>query len=361
MLRRYIRTYDYSLLLLTIALIVFGMVMIRSAQPADPNNDFFKQQLVWAGLGLAAMGAVTMMDYRLFGVLARPMYVGIVGLLGLVFVLSNPVFGATRWFEILERQVQPSEFAKLFLILVLAKYLGDREGQKLPIIFSGFVVAIPMALILLQPNLSTTIVIGAIWLTIVIMAGMPLRWLFAVALLLAITVPLAWPHLPEYQRDRVMIFMNPAADPAGQGYNLIQSRIAIGGGGLMGQGYGQGSQNQLGYLRVRHTDFIFAVIAEELGFVGSLLLFALLVALIFRLIRAISLAQDPFGRLVIAGVAGWIFFQSFVNLGVNLQVVPPTGIPLPFISYGGSNLITVLLALGIVQSVLMRQQKLEFD
>lgn len=361
MLRRYVRTYDYSLLFLTVALIIFGLLMLRSAQPADPNNNFFQQQMLWAGLGLSVMVAVTMVDYRVFGAISRPLYVGIVLLLGLVFVLANPVFGATRWFEILERQVQPSEFAKLFLIIALAKFLGDREGQKLPLIVSGILAAVPMALILLQPNLSTAIVIGAIWLTIAIMAGMPLRWLVAVALVLAVAVPLVWPRLPEYQRDRVLIFMDPTADPSGQGYNLIQSRIAIGGGGLMGQGYGQGSQNQLGYLRVRHTDFIFSVIAEELGFVGSMFLFALLMALIFRLIRGISTVQDPFGRLIIAGVMGWIFFQSFVNLGVNEGIVPPTGVPLPFISYGGSNLITVLLALGIVQSVLIRQTKLEFD
>ncbi len=361
MLRRYIRNYDYTLLFLTLALMLFGLVMIRSAQPADPTYNFLAQQFVWVALGLVAMALSTMLDYRFLGAWSRTIYIGIVGLLGMVVLMGNAAFGAQRWFQVLDQQIQPSEFAKLFLIISLAKFLAEREGEKRAYILSGLLVAIPMVLILLQPNLSTTIIIGTIWLTIAVMAGLPLRWLAALAIVLALVVPVVWPRLPVYQRDRVMIFMDPASDPAGQGYNLIQSRIAIGGGGLLGQGYSQGSQNQLGYLRVRHTDFIFSVIAEELGFVGALMLFALILALLFRLVRAISLAREPFGRLVVAGVTGWIFFQSFVNIGVNVGLVPPTGVPLPFISYGGSNLITLLLAIGLVQSVLMRQSRLEFD
>ncbi len=361
MLRRYIRYYDYSLLFVTLALILFGLVMIRSAQPADPTIDFFGQQLFNAALGLVVMGLLTSVDYRFFRAWARPIYLGVVLVLGMVLLLGDTAFGAQRWFQILDRQIQPSELSKLLLIVFLAKFLGDREGEKGPILFSGFLVAIPIVLVLLQPNLSTAIVIGVIWLAMAIMAGMPLRWLVALGLVLAVAGVLAWPHLPEYQKARVEIFLDPTSDPSGEGYNLIQSQIAIGGGGLMGQGYGQGSQNQLGYLRVRHTDFIFSVIAEELGFVGSLLLFALLIALLFRLSAAIGVAQDPFGRLVVTGVTAWIFFQSFVNIGVNEALVPPTGVPLPFISYGGSNLITLLLGIGLVQSVVVRRKKLDFD
>ncbi|MBA3532395.1 MAG: rod shape-determining protein RodA [Ardenticatenales bacterium] len=361
MLRRHIRNYDYTLLFLTLALVGFGLLMIHSSAPPDPRNDFFGQQLMWALLGIVMMMLFTVTDYRFLGAWARPLYIGIVVVLGMVFLLGETVFGAQRWFQILDRQIQPSEFAKVLVIISLAKFLSDHEGEKGAILLSGLMAAVPMGLILLQPNLSTTIVLGTIWLVIAIMGGMPLRWLMMLALLLAIAVPLAWPHVPEYQKDRVLIFMDPTQDPSGQGYNLIQSRIAIGGGGLIGQGYGKGTQNQLGYLRVRHTDFIFSVIAEELGFVGSLLLFTLLIAMIFRLIYDIGVAQDAFGRLLIAGVAGWVFFQSFVNIGVNLGLVPPTGVPLPFISYGGSNLINLLLAIGLVQSVVIRQKKLDFD
>jgi rod shape determining protein RodA len=361
MLRRYFLAYDYALLLLTIALMIFGLAMVRSAAPADPTQDFFGQQLLWVGVGIAAMFVATVIDYRALAFVSRPIYIGIVLLLALIFFLGQTSFGAQRWFEILDRTLQPSEFAKLFLIIALSKYLSSRNGSMLSIAVSGVLVAIPVLLILLQPNLSTAIIIATIWLILAVMAGMPIRWLLIAACLVAIAVPLVWPYLPEYQRDRVTIFLDPAQDPSDQGYNLIQSRIAIGGGGLMGQGYGLGSQSQLGYLRVRHTDFIFSVIAEELGFFGSLLLFSLLLGLIFRLSAAVLRVHDPFGQLIVAGVAGWIFFQSFINIGVNVGLVPPTGVPLPFISYGGSNLLTLALAIGIVQSVMIhQQQKLEF-
>lgn len=361
MLRRYIRNYDYTLLLLTLALMGFGLVMIYSAQPPDPTVNFFQNQLMWVGIGLVFMMLATTVDYRFLGAWYKLIYLGIVLVLGMIFVLGNTVFGAQRWFEVLDRQVQPSEFAKLFLIITLAKFLANQETGPKAIIFSGFLVAVPIVLILLQPNLSTAIVLGMIWLSIVFLAGIPLRWFVVVGLLLGLTGIFTWPYVPQYQKDRVTIFLDPQADPSGQGFNLIQSSIAIGGGGLMGQGYKQGSQSQLGYLRVRHTDFIFSVIAEELGFVGSLLLFMMLMAFIFRLIANISVVKDMFGRLVITGVTGWIFFQSFVNIGVNVALVPPTGVPLPFISYGGSNLLTLLLAIGLVQSVVMRQKKFEFE
>jgi rod shape determining protein RodA len=362
MLRRYFLAYDYALLLLTLALMLFGLAMVHSAAPNDPTQDFFGQQLMWVGVGLGAMFVATIIDYRAIGFFSRPMYIGIVVLLAMIFFLGQTNFGSQRWFEILDRNLQPSEFAKLFLILTLSKYLSGRNGSWVSIIISGVLVAIPVLLILLQPNLSTSIIIATIWLVLAVMAGMPIRWLLIVGCVVAIVAPIVWPYLPEYQRDRVTIFLDPAQDPSGQGYNLIQSRIAIGGGGLMGQGYDQGSQSQLGYLRVRHTDFIFSVIAEELGFMGSLLLFGLLIGMIFRLVSAAARVHDPFGQLIIAGVAGWIFFQSFVNIGVNVGIVPPTGVPLPFISYGGSNLLTLALAIGIVQSVVIhQQQKLEFD
>lgn len=362
MIRRYVRDYDYTLLFLILGLLAFGLVMIRSAAPRDvADYNFLGQQLFFVGVGTVAMVVATLFDYRFLGAWWRAIYVGIVGLLAIVFVLGQSSFGAQRWLTLLNTQLQPSEFAKLAVIIVTARFLADREGDIKAIVVSGLMVALPMALVLLQPNLSTTIVIGTIWLSIALMAGLPVRWLVGIAVVLAILVPIVWPYVPEYQRDRVLIFRDPWSDPSGDGYNLIQSRIAIGGGGLLGQGYGEGAQNTLGYLRVRHTDFIFSVIGEELGFVGSVFLFGLLISLIFRLLRAIGRAQDAFGRLVITGVAGWLFFQSFVNLGVNLGMVPPTGVPLPLISYGGSNLVTTMIALGLVQSVLIRQRKFEFD
>ncbi|HYN88560.1 MAG TPA: rod shape-determining protein RodA [Ardenticatenaceae bacterium] len=357
--RRYVRNFDYPLLFLTLALIAYGLVMIRSAQP--PQTDFFQKQLIWATAGLAIMAVAALVDYRFLGNVAQPLYLGILAILGVIFVLGQTRFGAQRWFSLLYFDLQPSELAKFALIIALAKYLGEREGRMSAFLASLIIVGIPMFMIFNQPNLGTTIVIGVIWFGIAFMAGLPFRLLALLGVAAAAAAPLGWRLLADYQRERLLIFLDPLADSSGAGYNLIQSRIAIGSGGLLGQGYGAGSQSQLGYLLVRHTDFIFSVIAEELGFLGALLLFVLLALLLTRLLRAAQLARDPFGRLIATGIMTLILFQSFVNLGVNVGLVPPTGIPLPFISYGGSSLMTLLLGLGVVQSVIIRHKRLEFD
>ena len=183
MLRRYIRDYDYTLLLLTLALILFGLIMIYSAQPPDPTTNFFEQQLIWAALGISVMMLMTAVDYRFVGAWYKLIYVGIVIILAMIFILGQTAFGAQRWFQVLDRQVQPSEFSKLFLIITLAKFLSVREGQIKAILISGLIVAVPIVLILLQPNLSTSIVVAMIWLAIVIMAGIPLRWFAIIAVI----------------------------------------------------------------------------------------------------------------------------------------------------------------------------------
>lgn len=357
--RRYIRHFDYPLLLLTLALLVYGLIMIRSAQP--PETEFFQKQLIWAGAGLLLMAGAALTDYRFLANIARPLYLGIVAILGVTLVLGETRFGAQRWFNLLYFDLQPSELAKFVLIVVLAKYLGDREGRLSGYLSSLILIGIPMAMIFRQPNLGTVVILAVIWFGIAFTAGLPFRFLVLLGIGALAAAPATWQLLADYQRQRLLIFLNPLSDSSGAGYNLIQSRIAIGSGGLLGQGYGAGSQSQLGYLLVRHTDFIFSVIAEELGFLGALILFLLLLFLLFRLIRAAQLARDPFGRLIVIGVTTLILFQSFVNIGVNVGLVPPTGIPLPFISYGGSSLMTLLLGLGVTQSIVMRHKRLEFD
>ena len=363
MLRRYLQHYDYTLLILTIALVVFGLIMIHSVQPSVPEGslNFVQRQLIWFGVGAVAMMIVTLIDYRMLGALTLPMYIGVVAVLGLVALVGDTSFGATRWFEIANQQVQPSEFAKLTLIIVISKYLSAREGEVRALLISGLLVFIPVIMLLLQPNLSTALILSFIWLSIAFMAGLPMRWLLALGLVVLISMPVVWPHLEQYQRDRILIFRDPWADPTGQGFNLIHSRTAVGNGGLLGQGYDQGSQTQLGYLRVRQTDFIFSAIAEELGFVGGSLLIIMLMLFLLRLVKDILLVKDPFGRLIVAGIGGWLFFQIYVNIGVNLGLAPPTGVPLPFISYGGSNLVTLMMSLGLVQSILIRQKRFEFE
>jgi rod shape determining protein RodA len=259
--------------------------------------------------------------------------------------------------------VQPSEIAKIVVIIVAAKILTDRDGEmnKLRNLLLAVVVVVPpMVLIYLQPDLGTTVILGVVWLIMAIMSGVHLFHLGLLGLVAVAASPVVWLTMAGYQRDRVLLFLDPASDP-GSYYNIEQALISIGSGGILGKGLSYGTQNQLHFLRVRHTDFIFSVIGEELGLLGAVLLFGLIILLVWRIMRAADLTGDPFGRLICIGVASLIFFQSFVNLGVNLGLLPVTGTPLPFVSYGGSSLIAFLIAIGLVQSVLMRHKSLDFE
>jgi rod shape determining protein RodA len=241
--------------------------------------------------------------------------------------------------------------------------LADRDGEmnKLSNLLLSLVLVIPpMVLIYFQPDLGTTVILGVVWFIMALMGGVHL---FHVGLLGVVTAgisPIVWLTMEEYQRGRVLLFLDPKSDP-GSYYNIEQALISIGSGGVLGKGLRYGTQNQLHFLRVRHTDFIFSVIGEELGLLGAVLLFILIIALIWRVMRAADVTGDPFGRLICIGVASLVFFQSFVNLGVNVGLLPVTGTPLPFVSYGGSSLITFLIAIGLVQSVLMRHKALDFE
>jgi rod shape determining protein RodA len=216
-----------------------------------------------------------------------------------------------------------------------------------------------MVLVYLQPHLGTTIVLAVIWLIMALMAGMRPLHLGILGFVGVLAMPLIWFSLEDYMRDRLLLFISPAQDPAAR-YNIDQALISIGSGGWLGKGYASGSQSQLHFLRVRHTDFIFSVIGEEMGLVGALFMFALLGVILWRILRAASLARDSFGRLIACGVAALIFFQSAVNIGMNLGLLPVMGIPLPFISSGGSSLIALLIAEGLVQGVVMRHRKVGF-
>jgi rod shape determining protein RodA len=268
--------------------------------------------------------------------------------------------GAQRWIS--GSSFQPSELAKVLIIVTLAQFLAQHEkeiGRFRYILISIIYVAIPMGLIYLQPHLGTVIVLAVIWLVMVLMAGMRLLHLGIFGFVGLLSMPLIWFSLKDYMQERLLLFINPAGDPAAR-YNIDQALISIGSGGWLGKGYASGSQSQLHFLRVRHTDFIFSVIGEEMGFVGALVLFVLIAIVLWRIIRAASLARDSFGRLIACGVAALIFFQSLVNIGMNLSLLPVIGIPLPFISAGGSSLITLLIAEGLVQSVVMRHRRIGF-
>ena len=320
-------------------------------------------QLVRAGIGLGILVLVAAIDYRYYASFYKPLYVVMIVFLGTLFIAADLTAGTLRWLDFRLFPVQPSEIAKIVLIIVIAKFVADREGamNKLyNLLFSLLVIVPPLVLIYLQPDLGTTIILGVVWLIMILMAGGHLFHIGLLGLGPLLISPIIWLTMEDYQRSRVLLFLDPQSDPDSY-YNIQQALISIGSGGSLGKGFGIGTQNQLHFLRVRHTDFIFSVIGEELGLLGALLLIVLMLLLIWRVMRAADLTGDPFGRSICIGVAALIFFQSFVNLGVNLGLLPVTGTPLPFISYGGSSLTAFLVAIGLIQSVLMRRKALDFE
>lgn len=361
--------FDFWLLGATLLLVLIGIAMIYSAtacitgEPLDWESPALRQ-MVFGVVGLAAFFATTFVDYRVWGALRWFIWGGIVGLLGIVF-LAEITFGAQRWINLGLVLLQPSEASKLALILVVAKYMGDHHEQMARwrnLLVSFTFVAVPMVLIYVQPDLGTTVVVGATWGLMALSAGMRWRDVLIVAGILAVVTPfLILPNLRAYQVERIMAFLDPNRDPLGSGYNVTQARIAIGAGGFWGLGFCSGTQSQLRFLRIRQTDFIFSVIGEELGFIGSLFVLGLIVFILFRLIRIARLARTPDGKLIALGVAAVIFIQSWVNLAMNLGLVPVVGVPLPFVSSGGSSLVTLMTGLGIAQSVLLRHTGLQLE
>ncbi len=362
--RRIWRQFDLVLVGLAALLILYGVIMIYSAnQNTEDLRDLWQTQLTRAGIGLVLLVLVAAIDYRYYASLDKFLYVVMLGFLATLFIAAELTAGTLRWLDFRLFPVQPSEMAKIIVIIVTAKILADRDGRMdkfRNLLFSLFIVIPPLILIYLQPDLGTTVIIAGVWFIMALMGGV--HWFHVGLLGLAAVVasPVVWLTMADYQRARMLLFLNPESDPDSY-YNIQQALISIGSGGVLGKGFSIGTQNQLHFLRVRHTDFIFSVIGEELGLLGSLLLFAFILALIWRIVRASDLTSDPFGRLICIGVAALILTQSFINLGVNLGLLPVTGTPLPFISYGGSSLIAFLISLGLVQSVLMRRKALDFE
>jgi rod shape determining protein RodA len=282
------------------------------------------------------------------------------GLLGILFVVGQAVFGSARWFETTYFSIQPSELAKIVIILALAEFFSrNMERVNDPrIVFRSLLLTVGVVIwILLQPNLGTSIVILVIWFTLLWASGLNLKML-AVFAGVGVVVPiLGFPLLADYQRTRVIDFLFPNPEARlGDSYNIQQALISIGSGGWFGKGYNLGTQVQLRFLKVRHSDFIFSAMAEEFGFVGTVIILGLLLFVIYRILRAARLARDTYGALICYGVATLVAFQAMVNIGVNLRMIPATGLPLPFISYGGSAMLSLLLGIGLVQSVIVRHK-----
>jgi rod shape determining protein RodA len=336
--------------------------MISSAtRGTEDLADYWRRQALFAASGVIILLVVAAFDYRFYENLHRPLYALTITLLVVVFVVGEISQGVQRWIG--TRAVQPSELAKIVVIIGLAKILADHDGemgQPRHLLLSLGYILPPMLLIYLQPDLSTALMLGFIWLAMVLMAGVRLLHLGTLTLVGAVASPLVWFTLQDYMRERILLFVDPQANPDDY-YNIQQALISIGSGGWLGKGFGNGTQSQLHFLRVRHTDFIFSVIGEELGLLGTIVLFGLFTILLWRILRVAAIAQDPFGRFICVGVAVIVFLQTAVNIGVNLGLLPVTGLPLPFVSYGGSSLWTFLISLGLVESVAMRHKKLDFE
>lgn len=361
------RNFDWLLLLTTVLLLLYGLAMVYSAtasnQPLTPAGEPVVRQAIYATVGLGLLLVLALMDYRWLLNLAPAIYIASVGLLALVLVLGRFSYGAQRWIQVWVLPIQPSEIAKIALAIALAKYLADRvddfRGWR-PVLLSGGLCVVPAALTFAQPDLGTTMIFVSMWLAMLVMAGLRRRQAVLMALAALLTLPLLWGLLQDYMRARLLIFLNPNLDPLDAGYNIRQALISVGSGGLLGRGFMEGTQSQLHFLRVQYSDFIFSVLAEELGFVGGLVLSALLATLLYRVLHVSAISADAFGRLVAIGVFAKVLAQATMNIGMNIGLLPVAGVTLPFISYGGSSLISTLAAIGILQSIAMRRHRLAF-
>lgn len=344
-----------SALLITVA----GLMMIYSTGYGSAAHDLFRRQCVWLLLGVALLVAIAIVDYHTWAEFAPLLYGLTVAVLALTPFVARTISGARSWLEIGSLRMQPSEVAKVTALLAAAAYLARRKSQGLRFVHQvglAVIVGLPVGLTLLQPDLGTAVTYLPLLAVLVWLSGVRIRTLVILALLAVLALPVVWTKfLLDHQRERVLTFLDPSRDPQGSGYQAMQSRIAVGSGGLLGKGLFSGTQSQLQFLPEQHTDFIFAVLSEERGFAGSFAVLTLYFLLIARLIHAARTARDRLGIYLCMGAAGMIGAQVFANIGVVIGVLPTAGVPLPLMSYGGSSLIATLCILGLVINVHWRR------
>ncbi len=362
------RNFDYWLFGVVIILCFFGIVMQDSALAGNLEVSI-NSQIEYVIIGIFMILGLSVIDYRYLDSLANVMYFGIIILLIAIRLFGTAAFGSARWLRIGPISIQPSEFAKTILIIRLAKYFADTENEvhETHWVIKSFLWTFGIVVfILLQPNMSTSIVMMVLWFSMLWVSGIPMKYLAllgtlglfgGVGLFIWIMVaPDTVPFVQGYQLDRVRTFLSPDPEARyGDSYNIDQAVISLGSGRLFGEGYRNGTQVQLRFLKVRHTDFIFSALGEEFGFIGAIAIMALLMFMVFRCLHVARNAPDYFGSLICYGIATLFFFQMVVNMGVNLQVMPVTGLTLPFVSYGGSSTLALTLAIGLVESVAAHQ------
>ncbi|MCX5715921.1 MAG: rod shape-determining protein RodA [Candidatus Omnitrophica bacterium] len=354
---------DWVVIFLVFALCFIGFFCIYSASYSkglDFERGFVFKQLSWLGIALALFILVILVDYQKIIDMGFVLYIlGLMFLL-LVLFLGQVRLGAQRWFNIGGIAIQPSEFSKLIYIVMMASYLGHTraglsklKGFLMPMLLTG----VPFVLILLQPDLGTALVLVPVFFMMLFAAGARLRYLIGIGLCGVLVSPLFWHFLRGYQKKRLLVFLDPNKDPLGAGYTIIQSKIAIGSGGLFGKGWLAGTQNQLNFLPERHTDFIFSVVGEEWGFFGAVVLISLYFLLLKRAVMIVEKTTDIYGKLLGVGIITMLGFQVFVNIAMTIGMMPVVGIPLPLISYGGSSLWTTIIAVALLLNVGMRRTR----
>lgn len=356
--QKLINNIDRGLISTLLLIILMGLLCLYSAT-RSVNPGIFTKQLLWLLIGLTSMVIFFAMDYRVLKNIHWPLYLITVVLLACVLVFGRDIAGARRWFAFGHVSFQPSELAKIVLVIWIASYGSKKKGilgyNIRDLIFPFVVILLPVVLILLEPDLGTSGIIVLIATGLFLTIGIQGSSLVALTSMVAISLPAGWLFLKDYQRKRILAFLDPTQDPLGSSYCTIQSKIAIGSGRLLGKGFLHGTQTQLRFLPEHHTDFIFSVVAEEWGFIGAGILVLLYLLLITKIISIGTKAKDRFGALVCFGIAIYFILHVFINIAMALGIIPVVGVPLPFISYGGSSLLVSMTCIGIVLSISWRR------
>jgi rod shape determining protein RodA len=356
--RRFFSQFDFFLLGTGLALALVGVLGVYSAGLHGATSIGFTRQLTWVALGVLLSLFVFSIDYRFLVDHAFLLYAGSIAVLVAILLFGTEINGSKSWVSIGGIGFQPSEMVKVVTIITLARYLSaisDKYLRRHQFLILASITMVPVVLITLQGDLGTALMYFPILLGLMLVAGLKARFLIAVVLIALCVAPASWFFLKEYQKQRILVTLDPSLDPQGVGYQTRQSQIAIGSGGLVGKGLGNGMQSQMGFVPEVHTDFIFSLLAEETGLLGSLFILMLYLLLLLRLYKVAERARDRTGILIVSGVMFLIFFHVVVNIGMTIGILPPIGIPLPLLSYGGSSTITTFLALGLALSVHYRR------
>ena len=356
------RAFDVQLAVAALALSVIGLLMAWTNSPDGPLSvgSIFTRGLMWFAIAILAFGAVAAFDFHWLRTFSAPIYFANIGLLVLTLVIGVTINGAQRWISIAGLTFQISEISKVVMIGVLATFLQARRaslGKLSTLIGVGLLTAPPFLLVMIQPDLGSALVLVAIAAGALYLSGASLRWMGLAAGSVVAMVPIIWSVLQDYQRRRLLSFLDPSSDPQGAGYQVIQAQIAVGSGGLFGKGLTGGAQGASDLLPVQSTDFAFAVLLEELGFIGGIVVFLLFIWLLWRVMLIGYRSGTVFGIAFAAGTASMIVFQILVNAGMIAGMMPVTGIPLPFITHGGASLVSTAIALGLLQSIAMRSEQ----